>query len=176
MKKLSLLFVFVLCSILSLSQISNAQAINKLYAGINLGATSFTSGGGDQKTDVHLGLESMYRLNYNYAIVATGAATFDVAATFWEGTINARYYFQPASEYKFFGEAGVGVYTLKVEFFGIVADSKSYAGINLGGGVSKNFFGEKLVMNLKVKYHNPFTSGDVKANWINTTIGAAVPF
>ena len=175
MKKSLLFLLSFLCTFIFTSQDSNAQAINKLYVGLNIGATSFTKGGGDQKTDAHLGLETSYRLNNNYSIIGTAAATFDVGATFWEGTVNARYYFQPQSEYKFFAEGGAGVYTVKLEFFGLVAASKSYAGINLGGGVSKNFFGEKLIMNLKVKYHNPFVSGDGKINWINTTIGASVP-
>ncbi|MBS1492440.1 MAG: porin family protein [Bacteroidetes bacterium] len=175
MKKISLFFVVVLCAIVCFSNSSNAQTINKLYTGLNLGISSFTSGGGDSPTDVHLGLESSYRLNYNYALVATAAATWDVNATFWEVTVNGRYYFQPESEYKFFGEAGLGAYTLKAEVFGIVLESKTYAGINLGGGVSKGFFSDKLIVNLKVKYHNPFTTGGVKANWVNTTIGLSVP-
>ncbi|CAN5406609.1 hypothetical protein BH10BAC5_BH10BAC5_08100 [soil metagenome] len=175
MKKTVLFLVVILFPIFSFTKFSNAQAINKVYVGLNLGVTSFTSGGGNNKSDVHLGLESSYRINSSYAIVVTGAATFDVGATFWEGSMNARYYFQPQSEFKFFGEAGLGIYTLKAEVFGIVLDTKSYAGINLGGGVSKGFFGDKLIMNLKVKYHNPFTTGDVKTNWVNTTIGASVP-
>jgi len=174
-KTLSLFFVVVLCATFSLSEYSNAQPINKVYVGMNIGASSFTSGGGESKTDIHLGLESSYRLNSNYELIATGAATWDVNSTFWEVTGNGRYYFQPESDYKFFGEAGIGIYTLRVEFLGLVFASKSYAGINLGGGVSKGVLNDKLILNLKLKYHNPFTTDDVKANWINTTFGVSVP-
>jgi len=173
-KKTSLFFVVVLCAIICFSQSSPAQNIGTLSTGVNIGASLYTSGTstGGTSSAFHIGVESAYRLNFNTALVANVGYTGDVATTIWEVSGNGRYFFTPEQEYKFFGEAGLGVYTVQVEFLGLVLESKKYLGLNLGGGVSKNV-GRGIDLNLKMKYHNPFVSGG-SLNYINITVGCIV--
>lgn len=172
MKKTFLFSLLLLCSVLCFSLSASAQDIGQYTIGGNLGFTSITSGGSGDKTAFHFNVEGSYRIDYKTSVVSTIGFTSYTNSSLLEVTGNGRYVFNPAEEYKFFGEVGLGSYTVKVDFLGLSV-SQSYFGFNLGGGVSKKI-NDKVGVIAKVKYHNPLTGSDGALNWINTTVGISV--
>ncbi len=170
MKKNFLFALLFLCSVFCFSRSASAQAIGQYTVGGNLGFTSITSGGSGDKNSFHFNVEGSYRVDYKTSVVSTIGFTSYTNSSLLEVTGNGRYVFNPAEEYKFFGEVGLGSYTVKVDVLGLISLSQSYFGFNLGGGVIKNI-NDKVGIIAKVKYHNPLTGSDGALNWINTTVG-----
>ncbi len=168
MKKILLLSLFILC----ISQITSAQTTpGPFTVGINSGMSIITSGGDD--TYFHLGGDAIYAVTPSFAAVGSLGYSLSGTVSLLEVTANGRYVFNPAEEYKFFGEVGLGSYTVKVDVLGLISISQSYFGFNLGGGVSKNI-NDKVGVTAKVKYHNPLTGDDGALNWINAAVGVYV--
>ena len=172
MKKAFLFASLFLCSVFCFSQSASAQAIGQITIGGNIGLTSITSGGSGDKGAFHFNVEGAYRTDYKTSVISTIGFTSYTNSSLLEVSGNGRYVFNPSEEYKFFGEVGLGSYTLKVTILGFSA-SQSYFGFNLGGGVSKNI-NDKVGVTAKIKYHNPLTGSDGALNWINATVGVYV--
>jgi hypothetical protein len=171
MRKILFFLAASLYSIFLISSFSNAQPIGKFSTGGSIGAGKVTSGGDDVL--ITMELNTTYRVDYKTALVAVGSYSTQSLYSFIEVTGNARYYVNPQEKVKFFGEGGLGIYSIRVDLFGLVYDSKSYFGINAGGGVTASVT-DKIDVILKAKYHNPLMSGDGKVNWINVNLGVNV--
>jgi hypothetical protein len=163
--------VAVLCLIVLSSHSSNAQQVGKFSFGGSLGVGKVTSGGSDVL--ISMDLNTLYRADKNWAVLGVTSYSTQSLYSFVEVTGNGRYYANPTEKVKFFGEGGVGIYSVRTEFFGLVAASKSYFGINIGGGISSTAF-NKVDMTLKAKYHNPLMGSDGKVNYFIVSLGANV--
>jgi len=170
MKKNFSICVIMLFCILGLSQLANAQGVVGSHSfGVELGFTKVTSGG-DDTPYINGGINSTYVLSPNVSLVGAANYTTDALFSSFEATANARYFPSPYEKLKIFGEGGIGIYSVGIDIPLLYKDTKSYIGINLGTGALLNV-SSKIDIIAKVKYHNPFASGDSKVNWISGTLG-----
>lgn len=172
MKKLFFFSAVIICFVMGSAQFSNSQSIGKFSVGLELGGTKITSS--SEEAYFNGGLNATYRASENWALVAVGSYTTQALISFVEVTGNARYYPSPYEKVKFFGEAGLGTYSVQLTLFGIVGTQKTYLGMNVGGGALVSVT-DKIDLIGKIKYHNPFISADDgKINWLNFTFGVNV--
>jgi len=174
MRKIFFFLASSLCSIFLISSFSNAQPVGKFSTGGSIGIGKITSSSDSANVLITIALNTTYRVNYDWALLIEGSYSTQSLYSFVEATGNARYYANPSDKVKFFGEGGLGLYSVKVEIpFIATFDQKSYLGFNIGAGANASV-SDKIDLFLKAKYHNPFVSGDGKVNWMNVHFGVNV--